>query len=92
MESRIYISPTAFVFIQILVYFSKVPIDGICFKTKRYLTAVALSRVILPDLKLQLIGSIGGSHGEDIIVREAILSFSKVTFKFWTPPCIQISR
>ena len=30
-----------------------------------YLTAVALSRVILPDLKFQLIGSIGGSHGGD---------------------------
>ena len=35
------------------------------FNLIRYLTAVALSRVILPDLKLQLIGSIGGSHGGD---------------------------
>ena len=66
MESRIYISPTAFVFIQILGYFWKFLFGGTCFKiAKRYLTAVALSRVILPDLKLQLIGSIGGSHGGD---------------------------
>ena len=65
MESRIYISPTAFIFIQILGYFLKFLFGWTCFKTKRYLTAVALSRVILPDLKLQLIGSIGGSHGGD---------------------------
>ena len=65
MESRIYISPTAFVFIQILGYFLKFLFGGTCFKTKRYLTAVVLSQVILPDLKLQLIGSIGGFHGGD---------------------------
>ena len=65
MVSRIYISPTAFVFIQILGYFLKFLFGGTCFKAKRYLTTVALSRVILPDLKLQLIGSIGGSNGRD---------------------------
>ena len=65
MELHIYISPTAFIFIQILGYFLKFLFGGTCFKTKRYLTAVALPRVVLPDLKLQLIGSIGGSHGGD---------------------------
>ena len=75
----LYLTDSICIYTDIGLFFESSKV-GTCFKTKEYLTAVALSRVIMPDGKLQLIDKLADPM--EGIVKEAIRSFSKITFKF----------